>query len=353
LAEFQPGLEVAFQRSFWPDLRPSLHYALGVMTRFNIPRILGSNLVSSVSAADIDKHHPDVIFSYFQYPKQKCRIPFVFTTGTTERDYLRSLGVSESEIEREIDLKREGFAAAAAVFANSRTAAKSLREMAPESAHKIKYLPLFLPDLPGCDEASIQQRQNGLERWELLFVGRMARRKGLPELIQALNICAKKGLHPFRLTVVSAMADGAVDLTASFPIVHLKETSHHLVLELMKKSHLFVMPSHFEGFAWVYLEALANGAIPLAGDRAAEREALGNGEYGILIKVNPLEISERISPILADPGSYSERADRGRKHWVDSYSPAAVAQMFYGELSPIVHPSPVTETMPLTQLATM
>ena len=335
LPEFHHGLDVVLQQALWPDLQSNLRYTSGVIsriTRMNLNRLFGSNLTCSLSQRDIDKQHPDLVFAYGQYPEHTCKTPFVYTTGVTDRDILRSRGLSASDIEREIASKRTGFLAAVAVFANSRIAANSLRGMAPESADKIHHLPFFMPDVESCDEASIEQRQRDIHRWELLFVGREARRKGLQELIQALNICAQEISHPFRLTVVSTMADGPVDLTARFPIRHLGEASHGEVIQLMKSSHILVMPSHYESFGWVYLEAIANGAIPLACDQPIQREILENGRFGLLCKDNPLSISSCISRMFLNPDSYAARAEQGRRHWLEHYSPTIVAQLFYDAL---------------------
>jgi glycosyltransferase involved in cell wall biosynthesis len=336
LPEFHKGLEVALQNAFWPDLLPNVRYLGGVIsriTRIKVCRTLGSNVTCSVSQRDIDKCRPDVVFAYAQYPRCTCSCPFVFTTGVTDRAYLRSQGRSDSDIEHEITLKQRGFLAAAAVFANSRTAVQSLREMAPESAHKVRYLPFFTPDVKSCDEESIVRRQRETHCWELLFVGREAKRKGLPELIEALNICAsERDHHPFRLTVVSTMSDGLVDLTARFPIQHFGETSHGEVVQLMRSSHMFLMPSHFESYGWVYLEALANGAIPLACDRPVQREILENGRFGLLCKDDPLSISNKLIGMLSNPLDYAGQALRGRRHWLEHYSPVVVAGLFYDAL---------------------
>ena len=336
LPEFHKGLEVTLQRAFWPDLRSNVRYACGVIsriTRVDLNRLFGSDLTCTVSQRDIDKHHPDLIFAYAQYPRQGYTTPFVYNTGATDRDYLRSRGRSEADIDNEITEKRKAFLLAAAVFANSRTATRALQEMAPESANKIRHLPFFMPNVESCDEESIEKRQNDFDRWELLFVGREARRKGLPELIQALDMCAQEIHHPLRLTVVSTMADGAVDLTARFPIRHLGETSHQEVIQLMRASHLFVMPSHFESFGWAYLEAMANGAIPLACDQPVQNEILENGRLGLLsIGNSPVSISGCIARLLSNPDSYAGRAEQGRRHWLEHYSSAIVAQLFYDAL---------------------
>jgi glycosyltransferase involved in cell wall biosynthesis len=53
---------------------------------------------------------------------------------------------------------------------------------------------------------------------------------------------------------------------------------------------LFAMPSKGEGFGIVYLEALACGKPVLAGNKDGSRDALNDGELGVL--VDPDEISD-------------------------------------------------------------
>lgn len=101
---------------------------------------------------------------------------------------------------------------------------------------------------------------------------------------------------------------------------------------------MFLMPSRFESYGWVYLEALANGAIPLACDRPVQREILDNGNFGLLCKDDPLSISNRLVGVLSNPIGYAGQALRGRRHWLEHYSPGVVAGLFYDALLHSVEP---------------
>jgi glycosyltransferase involved in cell wall biosynthesis len=81
---------------------------------------------------------------------------------------------------------------------------------------------------------------------------------------------------------------------------------------------IFAMPSQGEGFGIVYLEALACGKPVLAGNRDGSRDALADGELGLLVDPeNTDEIAsqivsvlrrEHMSPILFNPRRLRQRA---------------------------------------------
>ena len=59
---------------------------------------------------------------------------------------------------------------------------------------------------------------------------------------------------------------------------------------------LFAMPSKAEGFGIVYLEALACGKPVLAGNKDGSRDALNDGELGLL--VDPDDTAEIASEVI-------------------------------------------------------
>lgn len=64
---------------------------------------------------------------------------------------------------------------------------------------------------------------------------------------------------------------------------------------------LFAMPSTGEGFGIVFLEALACGKPVIAGSKDASRDALLDGELGVLVDPeDPRELRDAIVAILAE-----------------------------------------------------
>ena len=54
-------------------------------------------------------------------------------------------------------------------------------------------------------------------------------------------------------------------------------------MQLYQSSHLLVVPSTFEGFGIVYLEAMRWGVVPVASSAGGAVEIIRNGENGWLV----------------------------------------------------------------------
>jgi glycosyltransferase involved in cell wall biosynthesis len=85
---------------------------------------------------------------------------------------------------------------------------------------------------------------------------------------------------------------------------------------------IFAMPSKAEGFGIVYLEALACGKPVLAGDRDGSRDALADGELGLLVDPdNSDAIAAEIIRVLRRDHSHSKifKADALRRRVIELY----------------------------------
>jgi len=95
---------------------------------------------------------------------------------------------------------------------------------------------------------------------EFLFVGTGIQRKGLHHLLMAWKRAKLKKSH---LTIVSRWIDPEIRLAVDpgDRVTWLNSVSNRKLMNIYRKSHIFVLPSIIEGFGYVYLEAMAHGCF--------------------------------------------------------------------------------------------
>lgn len=148
-------------------------------------------------------------------------------------------------------------------------------------------------------------RKLGIEgKRVLLTVGRLAaaeRYKGFDEVLELLPFLPED--------VVYLIAGGGDDigrlkgraeaLGVSGRVVFTGRFEEQQKPDLYALADVYVMPSHGEGFGFVFLEALASGVPVIASKQDGGREAVRNGELGLLVDPsNPAEIRAAIIDLL-------------------------------------------------------
>lgn len=157
-------------------------------------------------------------------------------------------------------------------------------------------------------------------RPNILFVGRMEKRKGFRNLIRAYPYI-KQAIPNARLIVVGAFSD-----EEKAPFVRYARTHHlrgiHFVgwispeelPRYYRTATVFCAPSTgFESFGIVLLEAMAAGLPIIASDIAGYRLVLNTGKEGLLVKPNDeMALAEAVIGLLKSPDLREEMAQRGR-----------------------------------------
>jgi glycosyltransferase involved in cell wall biosynthesis len=128
--------------------------------------------------------------------------------------------------------------------------------------------------------------------------------KGYDKVIQALP----KILEQVKDAVYVLIGDGddLVDVKKLIEELNFKEKVYLLgaikndfIPQILNTADIFIMPSKGEGFGIVFIEALACGVPVIAGNKDASKEALLNGELGILVDPDNVdEIAEAIIKVL-------------------------------------------------------
>ncbi|WP_022665514.1 glycosyltransferase family 4 protein [Desulfospira joergensenii] len=129
---------------------------------------------------------------------------------------------------------------------------------------------------------------------EIVYAGKLSRAKGVPWLLASLK---KIFAQNFRLHLAGSGSGReekeCLDLARSLGervIVH-GPLPHHELARLMRKSHIFVLPSFFEGLPLVLMEALSSGCRILTTALPGTREILGSVRSDMvdLLELPPLE----------------------------------------------------------------
>lgn len=202
--------------------------------------------------------------------------------------------------------------------------ALALAARVPEDRIRVVPIPVDAQRFSPLDD---DEWKRGLERPQLIFVGRAADpRKNVALLLDAFARLRSR-LPMVRLTLVGApplhrLPDG-VDL--------LGEVSS--VSEPLRRASLFVLPSLQEGFGLVVAEALASGVpavvTPSGGPEELIRKS-GGGE--VLSGFDADELADRIEGLLADGDRLVAMRGRGRAYVVKEHDPARLRDALRGAL---------------------
>jgi glycosyltransferase involved in cell wall biosynthesis len=134
--------------------------------------------------------------------------------------------------------------------------------------------------------------------------------------------------HPeISLTVVSSMADGAVEIPKLDNLRVVQNISREELFRLTSEAHFLLMPSWFENYGFVYIEALSQGCVPLALDNPVQRELIGH--CGILLKSQDAgEMTQALSEAIQARDEYRQKARIGLETFKTRHAPAVVASLF-------------------------
>lgn len=155
------------------------------------------------------------------------------------------------------------------------------------------------------DEIAARAQEAGPLR--VMFVGNVIHRKGLDTLISALayvdtdvrlTVIGSMETEPaYVRTIEGMLANGDVGRHVDV----LGALSHDEIASQLARHHVFAMPSRYEGFGIVYLEALAFGLPVIASTAGAAHELVSPGETGYLVPPDtPRAVARPLDTLAGD-----------------------------------------------------
>ncbi len=152
----------------------------------------------------------------------------------------------------------------------------------------------------------------GLDACCLLYVGRLKRDKGIPDLVDAFISLIPRfaNLH---LLLVGPDEDGLEPLFKDIPNLH--RVGYTRVVEAyMAAADVFCLPSYREGFGQVLIEAGASGLPVVASRIYGITDAVVEGETGLLHRAGDVDdLAMVLARLISDPAMGRLMGDAGRQ----------------------------------------
>ena len=166
---------------------------------------------------------------------------------------------------------------------------------------------------------------------ELLFVGRLEYEKGLHDAIAALPRIRRT--HPGTTLTVAGegtQLDWLVEQARKHKVLKATQfvgrVDHCDLLALLHRATAVVLPSHYEPFGIVALEAAASGAPLVTSNVGGLGEAVLSGETGISCPpCDVAALAAAVRTVLDDPDAAQQRAVAARDRLTSDFSWTTVA----------------------------
>lgn len=294
------------------------------------------SLQRKLRAAAMSQFNSDVVYSHGKFPVVTGKkIPVGWLHGVVDPIMRIKAGVSPAAIDHEYCYMRPAFEQADIVLCPTQSFAQRHRKRFPDIASRFVYVPFFVDGLESISESELVLKQRDDDELRLIFVGREAYRKGLDVVLAGLILARRFGQRNLTIDVIADEPYLRKKYADNESVRWHGEMSREGVLRLMRSAHIFVMPSRYESYGFVYLEAMSMGCAVIAAAWESQQEICDHGRAGLLINSDANEFASA----LLDLCEYERRTDmalNGLLRFQNEYSPSAAATMHYKAFSRLI-----------------
>jgi glycosyltransferase involved in cell wall biosynthesis len=153
--------------------------------------------------------------------------------------------------------------------------------------------------------------------WACVLVARLAKRKGVDLVLQAMS---RLPFKDWRLHVIGdgplrdSLEGMARDLGIADRVQFWGFVDEEQKFKVMRQSQVFVLPTLFEGFGIAYLEAMGCGLPVIASGMGGHRDFIEDGVNGLWVDPRTCEgLVEALTRLHQDPGWTKRLGDAARR----------------------------------------
>lgn len=282
----------------------------------------------TLDARSLRRSGATLVYSHQRFPTNAGPVPVFWRNSVLDPQMQVARGATVAALDTEIALKRPLFRQAALIHVSTRAEVERLSAVYPECAEKFVAIPFFLQHLKDTASPEDVERKQRARPVELLFVGRHGLRKGLDLLLAAIESAGLANHPDFKVTVVSDLSDGPVQIPRWTNLTHHRSTPWQQTRALMSRSHLLAMPSRFESYGLTFVEAMAWGTIPIAPDWEVQREIVDGGAAGCVVPLVPRKMGEVLRSLFEDDSARVRLGIAALSRFRSDFAPAKVAARF-------------------------
>jgi len=153
-------------------------------------------------------------------------------------------------------------------------------------------------------------------RIKLLFVGRLDRQKGLDLLLEAIAGLGDR--YALRIVGQAVLSTGTGSPTPDF-VEYVGWRDRNGVVAEMMAADAIIVPSRWEGFGLVAIEAMRVRRAVIASTAGGLNDILDGGRYGVSFPANDAAALRRTLETL-DPATLPEWGERGHARFIAEYT---------------------------------
>ena len=326
LSRFESEIEIYSQKS-WGIVAAENHCYLSRNVRRRMGLEVQDNDSSYLDSTELRLANCDVVFSHRGFPRNAAPHPVVWQSSVLHPE-MTAYYYPQSNIQQEIDRKGPLFLRSTIIHVSTEAEVRRLNKTFPESAGRFFCTPFFLPSMAAANPEILAKHG---ERGEIriLFVGDQAKRKGLDVLFEAYRSLPGAVRSRAKLLVVSRLTDGQMTVPQEPGIEIHRGLPHSDVIKAMRAAHILAVPSRFESYGLVYLEAMSQGTVPIAPDWEVQREILDGGAAGSLVEpgsARALRLS--LEHLIEHHDDRARLAESSYGRFTSTYAPGHVARRF-------------------------